>query len=109
MSLTARTRSRLKCFENAVDLKKTLFIVSSKSGGTLEPNILKAYFFAEAEKALGKAPGAHSSRDRSGLPHGGKVAKKDLFWKIFYGEKQIGGRFSVLSNFGLVPAAASGA
>ncbi|XAO70601.1 MAG: bifunctional transaldolase/phosoglucose isomerase [Acetobacteraceae bacterium] len=99
---------QIKAFENAVDLKKTLFIVSSKSGGTLEPNILKAYFFAAAEKALGKAPSAHFVAVTDPGSHMEEVAKKDLFWKIFYGEKQIGGRFSVLSNFGLVPAAASG-
>ncbi len=99
---------QVKTYENAVDLKKTLFIVSSKSGGTLEPNILKAYFFAAAEKALGSAPGAHFVAVTDPGSHMEDVAKKDGFWKIFYGEKQIGGRFSVLSNFGLVPAAASG-
>ncbi|GBR14251.1 bifunctional transaldolase/phosoglucose isomerase [Asaia spathodeae] len=99
---------QVKTYENAVDLKKTLFIVSSKSGGTLEPNILKAYFFAAAEKALGSAPGAHFVAVTDPGSHMEEVAKKDGFWKIFYGEKQIGGRFSVLSNFGLVPAAAAG-
>lgn len=95
-------------FEKAVDLGKTLFIVSSKSGGTLEPNILKAYFFAAAEKALGRAPGDHFVAVTDAGSHMEDVAKKDGFWKIFFGDKQIGGRFSVLSNFGLVPAAASG-
>ncbi|RUT24358.1 transaldolase [Asaia sp. W19] len=99
---------QVKTFENAVDLKKTLFIVSSKSGGTLEPNILKAYFFAAAEKALGSAPGKHFVAVTDPGSHMEQVAKGDGFWKIFYGEKQIGGRFSVLSNFGLVPAAAAG-
>ncbi|AOX16280.1 bifunctional transaldolase/phosoglucose isomerase [Kozakia baliensis] len=99
---------QVRTYERAVDLKKTLFIVSSKSGGTLEPNILKAYFFAAAEKALGKAPGAHFVAVTDPGSHMEDVAKKDGFWKIFYGEKQIGGRFSVLSNFGLVPAAAAG-
>lgn len=99
---------QVKTFESAVDLRKTLFIVSSKSGGTLEPNILKAYFFAAAEKALGSAPGAHFVAVTDPGSHMEEVAKKDGFWKIFYGEKQIGGRFSVLSNFGLVPAAAAG-
>ena len=95
-------------YEKSVDLKKTLFIVSSKSGGTLEPNILKAYFFAAAEKALGHAPGSHFVAVTDPGSHMEAVARKDGFWKIFYGEKEIGGRFSVLSNFGLVPAAASG-
>ncbi|AQS87374.1 bifunctional transaldolase [Neoasaia chiangmaiensis NBRC 101099] len=99
---------QVSTYEKAVDLKNTLFIVSSKSGGTLEPNILKAYFFAAAEKALGKAPGEHFVAVTDPGSHMEDVARKDGFWKIFYGEKAIGGRFSVLSNFGLVPAAASG-
>jgi transaldolase/glucose-6-phosphate isomerase len=100
---------QIKAFENAVDLKKTLAIVSSKSGGTLEPNILKAYFWARMQEAVGadKAkdhfvavtdPGSHMQ----------KVAEGDGFRKIFFGNPGIGGRYSVLSNFGLVPAAAMG-
>jgi len=99
---------QVKSYEKAVDLSKTLFIVSSKSGGTLEPNILKAYFFEAAKKVLGDKVGSHFVAVTDPGSHMEQVAKGDGFWKIFYGEKQIGGRFSVLSNFGLVPAAASG-
>ncbi|RFD20692.1 transaldolase, partial [Komagataeibacter melaceti] len=81
----------------------TLFIVSSKSGGTLEPNILKAYFFDQAKKVLGDKVGSHFITVTDPGSHMEDVAKKDGFWKIFYGEKQIGGRYSVLSDFGLVP------
>src|SRR6202012_2666512 len=45
--------AQIKTFENKVDLKRTLFIVSSKSGSTLELNILKQYFFARASEAVG--------------------------------------------------------
>ncbi|MBB2166913.1 bifunctional transaldolase/phosoglucose isomerase [Gluconacetobacter aggeris] len=99
---------QIRAFEKKIDLAKTLFIVSSKSGGTLEPNILKAYFFEAAKKVLGDKVGSHFVAVTDPGSHMEDVAKKDGFWKIFYGEKEIGGRYSVLSNFGIVPAAASG-
>ncbi|WP_338329591.1 bifunctional transaldolase/phosoglucose isomerase [Commensalibacter sp. Nvir] len=95
-------------FQQKVDLKKTLFVVSSKSGSTLEPNILKAYFFNEARKVLGDKVGQHFVAVTDPGSHMEDVAKRDGFWKIFYGKKDIGGRYSVLSNFGIVPAAAAG-
>ena len=45
--------AQVKAFENKVDLAKTLFVVSSKSGSTLEPNIFKQYFFEQVKKAVG--------------------------------------------------------
>ena len=100
---------QVKAFENKVDLASTLFIVSSKSGGTLEPNILKAYFFEAARRAVGDDKvGSHFVAVTDPGSHMEEVAKSDRFWKIFHGQKQIGGRYSVLSNFGLVPAAAMG-
>lgn len=100
--------AQVKTFENAVDLGKTLFIVSSKSGGTLEPNVLKAYFYEAAKKVLGEKVGEHFVAVTDPGSHMEEVAKKDKFWKIFHGRKEIGGRYSVLSNFGMVPAAAAG-
>lgn len=99
---------QVKAFEDKIDISKTLFIVSSKSGGTLEPNILKAYFFDAARKVLGEKAGSHFVAVTDPGSHMEAVAKADGFWKIFYGEKQIGGRYSVLSDFGMVPAAAAG-
>jgi transaldolase/glucose-6-phosphate isomerase len=95
--------------EKAVDIAKTLFIVSSKSGGTTEPNAMKDYFYDRVAKAIGK----DKAGDRfiavtdpgSSLE---KVAAKQGFARVFYGEPTIGGRYSVLSPFGLVPAAAAG-
>ncbi|GBQ44076.1 bifunctional transaldolase/phosoglucose isomerase [Komagataeibacter europaeus] len=99
---------QVRDFEKKIDISKTLFIVSSKSGGTLEPNILKAYFFDQAKKVLGDKVGSHFITVTDPGSHMEDVAKKDGFWKIFYGEKQIGGRYSVLSDFGMVPAAVAG-
>ena len=47
--------AQVKRFEEAVDLKSCLFLVSSKSGSTLEPNIFKAYFYEKAKQAVGEA------------------------------------------------------
>ncbi|MBY4639826.1 bifunctional transaldolase/phosoglucose isomerase [Gluconacetobacter entanii] len=99
---------QIRDFQDRIDISKTLFIVSSKSGGTLEPNILKAYFFAQAKKVLGDKAGSHFITVTDPGSHMEDVAKKDGFWKIFYGNKQIGGRYSVLSDFGMVPAAVAG-
>ena len=96
-------------FEARIDLASTVFIVSSKSGSTLEPNILKAYFFDRVARAIGT--------DRAGerfiaVTDPGssleKVAAQDHFRHVFHGDPAIGGRYSVLSNFGLVPAAVMG-
>ncbi len=101
--------AQVKAREDAIDLKKTLFIVSSKSGSTLEPNIFKAYFFDRVKQAVGA--------DRAGsrfvaITDPGssleKEAKADRFRRVFSGVKSIGGRYSALSNFGMVPAAVMG-
>jgi transaldolase/glucose-6-phosphate isomerase len=81
----------------------TLFIVSSKSGSTLEPNIFKDYFFEKSGRD-GKRfiaitdPGSHMQ----------KVAEGDGFGRICYGVPSIGGRYSALSDFGMVPGAVMG-
>ncbi len=95
--------------QNAIDLAKTIFIVSSKSGSTLEPNILKQYFFEEVKKAVGaEKVGAHFIAVTDPGSKMEQVAKADKFRHVFYGDKQIGGRYSALSNFGIVPAAVMG-
>jgi transaldolase / glucose-6-phosphate isomerase len=100
---------QIKALEKKLDLKKTLCIVSSKSGSTLEPNIFKQYFFERVKKVVGdKVAG---SRFIAVTDPGSKmqqVAEADKFWKIFAGVPSIGGRYSALSNFGMVPAAAMG-
>src|SRR5437588_856017 len=101
--------AQIRRVEGSIDLKHTLFIVSSKSGSTLEPNILKQYFWDRAAAALGKAEAATrfiaitdpgSSLDKAALGDG--------FHRVFHGVPTIGGRYSVLSHFGMVPGAAIG-
>ncbi len=95
--------------EAKVDLTKTLFIVASKSGSTLEPAAFLAYFWARAQAVLG--PEVAPSRFVAITDPGSKLeaqAKADGFRRIFSGVPTIGGRYSMLSPFGLVPAAAMG-
>ena len=100
---------QIAAFEKKVTLATTLVIVSSKSGGTLEPNILKAYFWDAMQKAVGEAKaGEHFVAITDPGSHMQTVAEGDRFRRIFYGDPAIGGRYSVLSNFGMVPAAAMG-
>jgi len=101
--------AQVKAFENKIDLAKTLFIVSSKSGSTLEPNIFKQYFFERVKQTIGADKAG--SRFIAITDPGSKmqhVAEGDHFRHIFYGLPTIGGRYSALSNFGMVPAAAMG-
>jgi transaldolase / glucose-6-phosphate isomerase len=101
--------AQVRAIEKAVDLKRTVFIVSSKSGGTTEPNVMKDYFFAQVSKAIGTEAAGHRfiavTDPGSSLE---KVARKQGFARVFHGEPTIGGRYSVLSPFGLVPAATAG-
>jgi glucose-6-phosphate isomerase len=92
-----------------VNLGETLVVVASKSGSTLEPNILKQFFFDQVRRAVGSEE--VGSRFVAITDPGSKmeqVAKTDGFRHIFYGDPQIGGRYSALSNFGVVAATVIG-
>ncbi len=101
--------AQIKTFEDKVDLARTLFIVSSKSGSTLEPNILKQYFFERVTQIVGpeKAGAQFVAITDPGSKLEG-VAERDRFRRTFTGDPAIGGRYSVLSHFGTVPGAAMG-
>jgi transaldolase/glucose-6-phosphate isomerase len=101
--------AQIKSIEAQVDLASTICIVSSKSGSTLEPNIYKQYFFHRVKAKVGEKE--VGSRFIAITDPGSKmqrVAEKDKFRKIFMGVPSIGGRYSALSNFGMVPAAIIG-
>lgn len=100
---------QIRHLKERLNLKKTFFIVSSKSGSTLEPNIFKDYFYTSLQTELNKTevgdrflaitdPGTSLE----------KMAKEDHFKAIFHGIPTIGGRYSALSNFGMVPAGLMG-
>jgi transaldolase / glucose-6-phosphate isomerase len=101
--------AQVQAFEKRLNLERTLFIVSSKSGSTLEPNIFKQYFYDRVEKAVG--PEQAGRRFIAITDPGSKmqqVAEADGFRRVFFGWPSIGGRYSALSDFGLVPAAIMG-
>jgi transaldolase/glucose-6-phosphate isomerase len=103
--------AQIRSAEKKINLAKTLFIVSSKSGSTLEPNIYKQYFFERVQQALGPDKDKAGSRFIAITDPGSKmqqVAERDHFRRVFFGLPSIGGRYSALSNFGMVPAAAMG-
>ena len=101
--------AQIKAIEDAIDLAKTLFIVSSKSGSTLEPNIFADYFFDRVSAARGKdKAGEHFIAVTDPGSSLERRANEQHFAHTFFGVKSIGGRYSVLSKFGLVPAAAMG-
>jgi transaldolase / glucose-6-phosphate isomerase len=101
--------AQIRHFESGLDLARTLFIVSSKSGSTLEPNIFKQYFFERAKKVVGaeEAPKRFVAITDPGSSLE-KAAHNEGFRYVFHGLPSIGGRYSVLSDFGIVPAAAIG-
>ena len=101
--------AQIRTFESRIDPSRTLFIVSSKSGSTLEPNILKQHFFERAKAAVGAEQAG--SRFIAITDPGSKlqeIAERDRFHHVAFGDPGIGGRYSVLSDFGMVPAAAMG-
>jgi transaldolase/glucose-6-phosphate isomerase len=95
--------------DKAIDPAHTAFIVASKSGSSLEPNILMAYFMQRMTDVLGAEQAAE--RFIAITDPGTSLEKRagaDGFMRVFSGEPDIGGRFSVLSVFGVVPAAVCG-
>jgi glucose-6-phosphate isomerase len=101
--------AQVKAVRDKLDLKETLVIVASKSGSTLEPNILKQYFFEQMKDAVGAdEAGSHFIAITDPGSNMEKVAKGDGFRDIFYGDPTIGGRYSALSNFGVVAATVAG-
>src|SRR3954470_14084 len=101
--------AQIRRIADSVDLPRTLFIVSSKSGSTLEPNIYKQYFYDRVRTASGEAVASQHfvaiTDPGSSLE---KIARLEKFRAIRHGVTSIGGRYSVLSDFGMVPAAAIG-
>jgi transaldolase / glucose-6-phosphate isomerase len=89
--------------ERAIDLERTLFIVSSKSGGTLETLSHMRYFYERS--------GGDGNRFCAVTDPGSPLvalARERGFRHVFEADPEIGGRYSVLSHFGLVPAVLAG-
>jgi len=107
--LDSTDSQQIRSRERTIDIPKTLFFVSSKSGTTLEPNIFKQYFFQRANEVVGETDaGSHFVAITDPGSKLRQEAEHDRFRKIFLGDPSIGGRYSALSDFGMAPAAAMG-
>ena len=107
--LDSTVPSQVAALESRVDLDRTLVIVASKSGSTLEPSAFQQYFFARVAASRGPAEAAR--RFVAITDPGSKLegqARAAGYRHIVPGEPTIGGRYSALSPFGLVPAAVMG-
>ncbi len=101
--------AQVRRIDEAVDLRTTLVVVASKSGSTLEPNAFLAYFFDRLQQDVGpERAGQHVVAITDPGSQMQRVAERDGFRAIVFGEPTVGGRFSVLSAFGTVPAALTG-
>ncbi len=107
--LDSTVPAQIEALDAALDIGKTLFIVSSKSGSTTEPNVLADYFFKRvADSAGADKAGRYFIAITDPGSSLQQRAEKQKFRHIFHGVPSIGGRYSVLSPFGLVPAAIAG-
>ncbi|QCE35479.1 hypothetical protein FAI40_09135 [Acetobacteraceae bacterium] len=98
----------VEAVSSKINLEKTRFIVSSKSGGTLESNTLFHFFWNKLEAIPQEKRGQHFIAVTDPGTSLEQLAKEHGFSHIFHGHPRIGGRYSIFSAFGLVPAAAAG-
>lgn len=94
--------------EKSLEPEKTLFILASKSGSTIEPNCLFDHFWALSAKLPGGKPGRRFAAITDPGTSLEKLARELSFRKVFLNPADVGGRFSALTLFGLVPAALAG-
>jgi len=106
--LDSTVPATVKAFEAKVDLAKTLFIVSSKSGGTTEPRVFHQYFYDRVKSVKGEKAGENFVAVTDPDTKLGPDAARDKFRRVFINPADIGGRYSALSYFGMVPAAVAG-
>ncbi|MEO6991645.1 MAG: bifunctional transaldolase/phosoglucose isomerase [Candidatus Baltobacteraceae bacterium] len=100
---------QIATLEATLDIAQTLFIVSSKSGTTTEPNAFFAFFYDRVAKAVGAAAaGTHFVAITDPGTSLDKEAVETGFLRVFRNDPDIGGRYSALSYFGMVPGALAG-
>ncbi len=106
--LDSTVPAQVRALERRLDLGRTLFLVSSKSGTTIEPTVFMEYFLDRVRAQLGADAGSRFAAITD--PHSPleELARREGFREVFHGAPGIGGRFSALSHFGMVPAAAMG-
>jgi transaldolase/glucose-6-phosphate isomerase len=106
--LDSTVPAAISSIQNRIDVAKTLFVVSSKSGTTVEPNVFMEYFYDKVKAQVGDGAGKKFvAITDPGTPLE-KVARDRGFRRVFLNPPDIGGRYSALSYFGMVPAALAG-
>ena len=98
----------VSALEQRIDLTKTLFVVASKSGTTTEPAMFHRYFYERVKSVRGERAGENFVAITDPGTQLGADAARDGFRHVFVNRPDIGGRYSALSLFGLVPMALSG-
>ena len=106
--LDSTVPAQIRALEREIDPRRTLFIVASKSGTTLEPAVLLAYFLERVKSLMGADAGSRFVAITDPGTELEKLALREGFRNVFHGVPSVGGRFSALSHFGMVPAAAMG-
>lgn len=100
--------AQVRALERRLDLGRTLFLVSSKSGTTIEPTVFMEYFLDRVRARVGADAGSRFAAITDPGSPLEDLARRQGFREVFPGVPGIGGRFSALSHFGMVPAAAMG-
>ncbi len=106
--LDSTVPAQVQRFADAVNLETSLCVVASKSGTTTEPHAFCEFFWKKMQGAIGDAARQHFIAITDPGSDLEALARERNFLSVFYGLPEIGGRFSALSNFGMVPAALIG-
>lgn len=106
--LDSTVPASIAAVDASIDPARTLFVVSSKSGGTTETTSFFQYFYERVRSIKGDKAGENFVAITDPGTALEKLAKEKNFRRIFPGQPDIGGRYSALSNFGMVPAALAG-
>ena len=106
--LDSTVPATIRRVDSEIDVAKTLFVVSSKSGTTTEPSVFYATFFAKIKAIKGDKAGENFAAITDPGTKMEADARRDGFRRIFLNPSDIGGRYSALSYFGMVPAALMG-
>ncbi|MCY3682034.1 MAG: bifunctional transaldolase/phosoglucose isomerase [Gemmatimonadetes bacterium] len=106
--LDSTVPAQVQRFADAVNLETTLCVVASKSGTTTEPHAFCEFFWKKMRELVGDTAGRHFIAITDPGSDLETLARERNFLCVFYGLPEIGGRFSALSNFGMVPAALIG-
>ncbi|MDP6800637.1 MAG: glucose-6-phosphate isomerase [SAR202 cluster bacterium] len=107
--LDSTAPASVQAVTDAIDPATTLFLVSSKSGSTIEPNVFYSHFRRLVEQNIGEGQaGRHFVAITDSGTALAELGKREGFRHVFSAQPDIGGRYSILSHFGLAPAALTG-